>query len=49
MILEHLTARTEALRIKGLRNNGLDSKELMEFQYLETRTRELLTDRGRES
>ncbi len=49
ILMEHLTARTEALRIKGLRNNGLDSKELMEFQYLETRTRELLTDRGRES
>ncbi|WP_019000960.1 DNA primase [Succinimonas amylolytica] len=48
ILMEHLTARTQALRIKGHKNGGLDTKDLMEFQYLETRTRELLADRGRE-
>lgn len=45
ILQEHLTARKQALRIKGRREGGLSNEELIEVQFLETATRQLQPSR----
>ena len=45
ILLEHLTARTQALRIRGRREGGLNPEELTEVHYLETAIRQLQLSR----